>query len=147
MQTSNSVKDIATALTTFQSTVPPIKWDSKVEVETNKGYRYTFNYASMRAINEAIAPALKEAGLAVVQTIGMGELTTALLHVSGEFISSSCPLVFSDHMSNQDKGSVVTYMRRYSLAAILGLVTDDDDDANKPDGNAIVGKTQPQDTV
>ena len=49
-------------------------------------------------------------------------MTTAITHVpSGEFLQKS---------NAQQYGSFMTYMRRYSICALLGLVTDDDDDGN-----------------
>jgi hypothetical protein len=62
-------------------------------------------------------------------------LETTLYHTSGEWISGT-QLVNPVKNDPQGLGSAITYARRYSLSAILGLVSDDDDDANtatKPD--------------
>jgi hypothetical protein len=52
-----------------------------------------------------------------------------LLHKSGQFIADTALL----HLVKDDPqahGSAMTYLRRYSYMAILGLVADEDDDGN-----------------
>ena len=53
-------------------------------------------------------------------------LTTIISHKSGEFISQemSVPVTKPDA---QGAGSALTYMRRYALAAVVGVVQADDD--------------------
>lgn len=56
-------------------------------------------------------------------------LLTTLVHVSsGREIECELPLVMED-INPQDFGSALTYMRRYSLLVLLGIITDDDDGA------------------
>lgn len=57
---------------------------------------------------------------------GINFLITTLLHTSGQYISSRLVLYSKDN-SPQAIGSAITYARRYSLAAIVGVVTEDDD--------------------
>jgi hypothetical protein len=81
---------------------------------------------------------LTREGLAVTQLCeDEGAVTTMLIHTSGEFISSKLTLkpVKDDP---QGRGSCLTYSRRYAYAAILGLVSDDDDDANHASAPAKV---------
>jgi hypothetical protein len=85
---------------------------------------------------------LNEAGIFFIQSPspsddGKLHLTTRLIHESGEWIEDTAvtPLQKSDP---QGVGSAITYMRRYSLAAITGLYQDDDD------GNAASGVGQNQ---
>jgi len=57
---------------------------------------------------------------------GVASVETMLCHESGEFISSVC----SSPVSKQDAqgiGSAITYLRRYSLAAMCGIAQEDDD--------------------
>src|SRR5690606_19226633 len=58
------------------------------------------------------------------------ELTTMLMHVSGEWLAETYEMQPTKH-DPQGAGSVITYQRRYALGAILGLNIDVDDDANK----------------
>jgi len=60
------------------------------------------------------------------------------MHESGETITSSFDI--SNYLNNtnpQDAGGVITYFKRYSLSAILGLASEEDDDANAAIGNEI----------
>jgi hypothetical protein len=90
-------------------------------------------YADLHSVWEACRAALSKHSLAVVQTLDvMGEksqpvLMTMLIHKSGEFISSTYPIkpIKDDP---QGVGSAITYARRYSLAAMVGVVADEDDD-------------------
>src|SRR5271165_1123516 len=91
-------------------------------------------YSSLAAIWEACRDALTEHGLAVSQPTRMENggivLRTVLAHSSGQWIASETPVI----MTKQDPqgfGSAMTYTRRYALAALVGVASDDesDDDA------------------
>lgn len=78
---------------------------------------------------------LSENGLTIVQTLEDREgkifITTILGHASGQFISSTLPLL-TNKQDPQSIGSAISYMRRYSLCAMIGLASgDEDDDAEK----------------
>jgi hypothetical protein len=71
---------------------------------------------------------------------GTMSLTTVLSHSSGEWISKemSLPVTKPDA---QGAGSALTYMRRYALAAVVGVVQADDDGnaaSNKPVNQPVV---------
>lgn len=124
MTKSESIKNIAKALITFHIKVDKVKKDAK-----NPFFKST--YASLSNILEAINEPLIESGLSFTQfPSGENGLTTTLMHAeSGEFMESDYTMkpVKDDP---QGKGSVITYQRRYALAAVLGLNIDEDDDAN-----------------
>ena len=86
------------------------------------------SYATLNSVWDACREGLAENGLAVIQIMD-GEddlkLITILTHSSGQWIQSVCPLI--PKIKPQDLGSFVTYMRRYSLAAIVGISPADDD--------------------
>lgn len=92
------------------------------------------HYATMASLISATRPALAKHGLAVVQTFGQVDgglvLTTVLMHESGVNIASVVPLL-ALNKGPQPFGSEVTYMRRYSYAALLNIVADEDDDGNE----------------
>jgi hypothetical protein len=80
----------------------------------------------MASVREPLA----DNGLAVCQTFlpleGKTHLVTTLLHESGQFLRGFMPLVgVKDHHS---LGSATTYARRISLAALLGVCPQGDDD-------------------
>jgi len=128
MRKSESFKNLAKALAKFQSNVPVIGKDAKNPFFKSK-------YATLSKIQQAIQPALTDAGL-VITCVPDGEnsLSVMVIHSdSGEYISGTFQMkpVKEDP---QAQGSAITYLRRYSIAAILNLNVDDDDDANAASG-------------
>jgi len=106
---------------------------------------------------QTIKPHMAAAGLGFTQPIEMlangGEaIRTIVFHVEDEkTIESQIELPgieFKGMNLIQSKGSIITYLRRYSLMSILGIVTDDDDtDAQgattKPAANTNQGAQAP----
>lgn len=92
-------------------------------------------YASLDAIVENVRPILAAHGLAVTQSseaVGEGKalnVYTTLIHESGEFLTS-CAYVPIAKQDAQGAGGALTYGRRYSIAALLALATEEDDDGN-----------------
>ena len=123
---SESITNLVGALTKFQGKMTAVKKDA-----TNPFYKS--RYATLDTIWETIRKPLSDNGLSVAQTMNLIEgnsvLETTLYHTSGEWISGT-QLVNPVKNDPQGLGSAITYARRYSLSAILGLVSDDDDDAN-----------------
>ena len=124
MKTSETISKIATALLTAQKAITFAAKDANNPFFKSK-------YADLPTVIDAIKPALNDAGIAFVQSASPSEagtlaLTTRLIHVSGEWIEDTAitPLVKQDP---QSYGSAITYLRRYSLAAMTGLYQDDDD--------------------
>lgn len=123
MYKSESIGNLAKALVLFQVKVESIKKDS-----TNPFFKS--KYASLTNILDGIKEPLIESGLSVMQMpSGQNELTTIVMHESGEWISSAFSMkpVKDDP---QGSGSIITYQRRYSLASALLLNIDEDDDGN-----------------
>ena len=124
MEKSESIKNIASALITFQVKVGKITKDA-----TNPFYKN--KYASLANIQDAIADPLEEAGLSYMQfPDGIHGLTTIIMHgESGEWLQSTYTMkpVKDDP---QGIGSSITYQKRYAIAGALALNIDDDDDAN-----------------
>ena len=124
MRTSETVGKLAGALAKAQGSItPPIK--SKT---ANVG-SYKYSYADLAEIIEALRHPLADNGLATVQSIDNDEkgsiLVTRLLHESGEWVEASYRL---PQATGQQFGSALTYARRYSLSAIVGIAAEDDDD-------------------
>ena len=69
---------------------------------------------------------------------GLVSMTTLLLHSSGEWIESDPLVVQAKDAGPQAVGSCLTYLRRYQLAAMVGIAPKDDDDAEAAErrGNA-----------
>lgn len=126
---SESIANIAKAVAEFQSKVPAIKKDG-----TNPHFKSKF--ATLESIIDGIKKPLQDAKLSYVQMpSGENELVTVLMHESGEFFESTVKMAPKEN-TPQGQGSAITYMRRYSLSAMLGLATEDDDDGNAATGGA-----------
>jgi hypothetical protein len=91
-------------------------------------------YASLGAIINAVRAPLAAHGISAVQTVsndgGSVGVTTTLLHSSGEWMAETIWSALPDRATVQQLGSSITYLRRYSLAAITGIVGEEDDDGN-----------------
>jgi hypothetical protein len=94
-------------------------------------------YAPLDAIVDATRPVLLKHGLAITQAPlfmeGMAGVETTILHKSGHFTTTTLLLPLKDQ-SPQGVGGAITYARRYSLAAVCGLATEEDDDGNISSG-------------
>lgn len=123
------MKELAAALAAFQAEAPTVSKGKTAKVPTKSGGSYSYTYANLADVVEAAYPLLSKHGLSfscVPRTTERGyELAGILLHSSGESLEGSLPLSGN---TPQELGSALTYMRRYLLGAMTGLVTDDDDD-------------------
>ena len=135
---STEINEIAAALSALQGSIKQPKLNKEVTVQKKAGGSYKFKYADLSACAEAAAPALKENGLAVSQIICNWTLITLLTHKSGQWIKSELPISLNNGADYQALGSAITYIKRYSYCAILGIVADADDDANAACGNEAV---------
>jgi len=97
-------------------------------------------YADLASVWDACKDALAEQDLFVSQQVEAGGLVTKIYDETGATISSTLPIIVARQNDPQAYGSAITYARRYSLASILGIITDDDD------GNRAAGHTALKDT-
>lgn len=88
-------------------------------------------YADLASVWDACRGPLSKNGLSIIQNVvdieGKSYLCTILGHSSGQWMKSNMPLMISKNDS-QAMGSALTYARRYSLAAMVGIVGEDEDD-------------------
>lgn len=135
MLRSEAINELAGALAEAQGEFPVIPKNKTAKIKTkdkqgNFNGEYTYNYADLADIIAATAKPLSKSGLAVTQAPTTdGEkmiLETMLMHKSGQFIASTYPL--TGHERPQEMGSEITYARRYTLASVLGIQADEDDD-------------------
>jgi hypothetical protein len=124
MQQSESIANLTLALSIVQG-----KMTYAVKDSANPFFKS--KYADLESVWDACRSLLSENGLAVMQFPGeyydgAMRLTTIISHKSGEFMSQemSVPVTKPDA---QGAGSALTYMRRYALAAVVGVVQADDD--------------------
>ena len=131
--------NLAAALAKFHKAVGKIHEKSKAQYGA---------YADLSDVLSAISTPLADAGLAVTQTFipmeGVTILRTTLRHVSGETVDSDLPMIEAPGRGNplHSFGGACTYLRRYSLLAILNLAAGIEDD----DGDHADAKPQPKAT-
>ena len=123
MNTSPSIGAIAKALASAQGEVKGAVRDS-----TNPFFKA--KYSDLSSVKDACQEALTKYGIAVIQSPSSEgakvSITTLLCHESGEWISGVITAIAKDE-SAQSVGSVITYLRRYALAAMVGVAPEDDD--------------------
>lgn len=140
-ETSTEIDKIAVALAKFQGDVKPVPKDKIAKIPGRDGrVGYEYSYADLATIIEATKEERKAAGLAVTQwVIGEGEVTiiTLLLHTSGQWIKGWLTLEPADGKP-QTIGALVSYMRRYTYSAPLGISTEDDDGNSAQDQAATI---------
>jgi len=136
-RSSENVAAIATALAKAQIELSnPEKamigaiYDSRTDSQRN------FRYASLASGLDIIRKALGSQQIAVTQTTaidptsGTVNLTTLLVHTSGEWISSDWPVCqLSETSAPRRMGAALTYARRYALFTMVGIAGEDDLDS------------------
>jgi hypothetical protein len=155
-QRSELINELAAALAKAQSEM------STATTSSDNPYFKT-KYADLTAIVNASRPALTKNGLAVVQQIVLSDdgsqvLSTVMTHSSGQWIESRMRIIPPKN-DVQSIGSYITYLRRYSYAALVGVVAADEDDdgervmdrirsdLSKPNINSYRGKNQAVEVV
>jgi len=124
MTTSDKIDLLAAALLAAQREISNASKDSK-------NPHFKNSYASLGSVIDAVKGPLNKHGIVVLQSLSSTDchglyLTTRLLHSSGQFIEDTAfsPTPKADP---QGVGSACTYLRRYSLAAVLCITQEDDD--------------------
>lgn len=120
------MSEIRKSLAAFQQEVPPI-------YKGTSGYGY--KYADWGEILTIVNPLLGKHSLGFTQVLDGNSLKTILFHTeSDEEIVSVVDIPQGVELKGMNDfqvlGSAITYLRRYSLSSILGLVTDEDADAS-----------------
>jgi hypothetical protein len=134
---SENVAAIATALAKAQielSNPEKAMIGSIYNVRTDS--QQSFRYASLSSGLDIIRKVLGSQQIAVTQTTaidgasGTVNLTTLLVHTSGEWISSDWPVCqLSETVAPRRMGAALTYARRYALFTMVGIAGEDDLDA------------------
>jgi len=142
-RSSDSVAALATALAKAQGELvnPEKSLTATIRSEGRVPSEQTFRYAPLGTGLDIVRKTLGRYEIATVQTTaidhaaGIVNLTTVLAHASGEWIASDWPVCrIADMAAPRRMGAALTYARRYSLFALVGIAGEDDLDA--PDLNA-----------
>ncbi len=123
----SDIQELAKALNAFQAELVSVG-------KTADNPFFKSKYAELGAIMKEAQPVLTKHGLAVMQLPdnidGKPALTTIVMHTSGQSQRATVPLILAKD-DPQGLGSAITYERRYSYAAALQIVIDEDDDGNR----------------
>jgi pyruvate/2-oxoglutarate dehydrogenase complex dihydrolipoamide acyltransferase (E2) component len=125
---SETASKVSAALVAAQSEIGNVPFDS---VNPHFGSKFV----SLAGVLAAVRPVLNRHGIMLMQPAategGVIRVQTVFLHSSGEQVSlPALTMPMTDKMNAQNCGSVVTYLRRYSLCAALAIAGDEDEDGN-----------------
>ena len=133
MNKSETIKELALALSKAQAEMPPAELNAVNPFLKNK-------YADLGSVIKTAKPVLAKHELAMSQLPISNDaqvgVTTILMHSSGEWIETTMMLHIGEEKgktSAQVAGSIISYLRRYSLASILGMYADEDIDGDMPE--------------
>ena len=133
MRKSESIVELSKALAKFQEEVKqPLK-------DKNNPF-FKSKYVPLENVVEAITDVAPKNGLSFVQWAlndenGRVGVATMLMHESGEWIEFDAVHMKADKETAQGAGALITYLKRYSLSAVFGITSDQDDDGNGASGN------------
>ena len=143
MKYSTSLSNLATALAKIQAEIK-----NPIKDQINKGVQGAPKYANLEdTLQDYVRPVCAKHGVSVFQSVksesGQVGVCTVLIHESGEYIESDyvfCDIVIPTNSSGkkiltegQATGVCITYLRRYSLNAALGINGDKDTDGSYDD--------------
>ncbi|CAB5237958.1 Essential recombination function protein [uncultured Caudovirales phage] len=131
-------------LLALQANPVSIAKDGKAQIPGRAGYKYM----TLDSILDELIPRMNAVGLVLCQRIDFSDsrdmsLITEIIDTDDETkITSNFPI--PPTTKAQDVGSFLTYYRRYSLTAMVGIAADEDDDAASVSRPAApAARTQP----
>lgn len=137
MNQSESIKSLLEGLVKAQAEFPTLPKD-----KSGYGYKYT----DLDTVISTVKPILSKYGIGFMQMLsnleGRSSITTRIFNSAGEWIEDTTPLpdvAMAKTNAAQNLGAAITYMKRYTLCAMLGISSDED-----VDGNAQMNTPKPQ---
>lgn len=136
------------ALADVQDAMPEIPKNQRAQIKTRSGSNYGYTYAGLEDITRTIRPVLREHGLSYSWDVQDGDdvlhVVCIVRHVAGHEERATFPVPVDTKAAMsaaQKNGAALTYGRRQSLIAVLGLTTTDDDidgaDIGRPSAETI----------
>ena len=124
---SENINELAAALVKAQAVFKTVAANKMVNAKA-----FTYKYATLATIMDAIRGLLTDNGLAITQPIVGNDLLTILLHTSGQYIISTVPIPLSADVKGF--GANLSYMRRYAITSLIGIAIDEEDDEQMATG-------------
>ena len=133
MKKSESIVEISKAMAKFQEEV-------KQPLKDADNPFFKSKYVPLENVVESIHNIAPKHGLSFVQwplndDTGRVGVATLLMHESGEWIEFEPVFFDAEKQTPQGYGALITYIKRYTLSAIFGITSDQDDDANESSKN------------
>ena len=137
MNKSESIVEISKAMVEFHKEV-------KQPLKDKDNPFFRSKYVPLENVVEAITDVAPKHGLSFMQWAlndesGRVGVATIITHESGEYIEFDPVFMQAEKNTPQGAGSLITYLKRYTLSAVFGITSDQDDD-----GNDASGGKQPQ---
>lgn len=152
----NITPEIATDLIELVNQLRGIEKSAQVNYsvqnrKTGEWMRKAFDYVPLDNILNKIK---ENKNFAMLQPIGIDEngvcgVKCILVHKSGHvFETNTYPFAVKEGAKIQDEGAEITYRKRYSLGAFLGMATEEDTDGNDNEAtNSTERKASPRQIV
>ena len=140
-------ENLTAALLALQAELPKVGKDKTADVLMKAGGKYTYKYADLGTVQDALFPLLEKHGLVWVTNPTVNDRGFVLhyeMRHGPDSIVGDYPL---QQGGPQDIGSAITYARRYALCAVTGLAPggDDDDGAKAQKAKAAPRTFSPED--
>jgi len=132
---SEDIGELCAALAKVQAEIksPPKNKSAKIVSKKGESSSYTYNYADLADVLSEINKVAPKHGIAHSQVImpsrscpGKMCIITMMMHESGQWLQSEYILPVADN--NHEMGGNITYGRRYVIAPLLGLASEEDTD-------------------
>lgn len=144
MKQSESVTKLLESFSKAQAEFPTLPKDKN-------GYNY--RYTDLDTVISTVRPILAKYSMGFMQALttlenGRWAISTRIFNTSGEWIEDTTTLPdvsLAKGNAAQNVGAAITYMKRYTLCAMLGISSDEDPDG-KPDGNVDYNARAQQNT-
>ena len=134
MKQSEQINELAAALAKAQEVMPKAKMSGVNSRFADKATGKTGAYATLDDIRDAVKDTLTTNGISYTQhpysINGEVGVETMLIHSSGQWMRSRFGVPASKH-DPQAYGSLLTYVRKFALAAAAGVSTQEDTDADE----------------
>ena len=134
MKQSEQINELAAALAKAQAVMPKAKMSGVNSRFADKATGKTGAYATLDDIRDAVKETLTANGISYTQhpysINGEVGVETMLIHSSGQWMRSRFGVPSSKH-DPQAYGSLLTYVRKFALAAAAGVSTQEDTDADE----------------
>lgn len=149
----NVKAEVATDLIKLVNDLKGLEKSSQVEYfvqnkKTQEWQKKSFNYVPLDNILNKIK---ENSNFALLQPVGIDEngvngVKCVLIHKSGHvFETDTYPFAIQQGAKLQDEGAEITYRKRYSLGAFLGMATEEDTDGNDDEAtNSVERKASPK---